>query len=189
MRFVLVIDNDDSFVYSLVRYIQELDVKTVVKRRNELTLESIKQITFSHIVISPGPCTPQEAGIANDIIKTYQQNVPILGVCLGHQCIAHVHHSTVKRALKPMHGKIDTICHDGKGVFKKLPQSFNVTRYHSLVVDDLCSDLEVCATSDLTKEIMAIKHKNYPLFGVQFHPEALLSEHGHALLSNFLSYS
>lgn len=184
---VLLIDNYDSFAHNLVRYIRELGWPCAVARNDAVTLSDIVRLAPSHIIVSPGPCTPREAGISNAVIARFGSSVPLLGVCLGHQCIGDVFGGRVVRALRPMHGKTTMLRHDGSGVFAGLPSPFRITRYHSLVVaaENLPDCLVPTAFSE-EGEIMALRHRHAPIFGVQFHPEAVLTEHGHALLENFL---
>lgn len=185
---ILMIDNYDSFVYNLVQYIGELGEEVVVKRNNEITLEEIESFDPEIIVLSPGPCSPNEAGICIDIVNKFKGKKPILGICLGHQTIGHVFGGKVVKATKPVHGKVHRIKHFNKGVFEGLNNPLNVTRYHSLVVDleSLPQDLEVTAITN-ENEIMGIRHKKYMIEGVQFHPEAILSEQGHEILRNFIN--
>lgn len=185
---ILMIDNYDSFVYNLVQYIGELGEEVVVKRNNEITLEEIESFDPEIIVLSPGPCSPNEAGICIDIVNKFKGKKPILGICLGHQTIGHVFGGKVVKATKPVHGKVHRIKHFNKGVFEGLNNPLNVTRYHSLVVDleSLPQDLEVTALTN-ENEIMGIRHKKYMIEGVQFHPEAILSEQGHEILRNFIN--
>ncbi|MFZ1427678.1 MAG: aminodeoxychorismate/anthranilate synthase component II [Geminicoccaceae bacterium] len=185
---ILLIDNYDSFVWNLARYVSELGHTRIVVRNDATSLEDIAALAPSHIIVSPGPCTPTEAGISNAVITGFGPLVPILGVCLGHQCIGHALGGKVDRARRPMHGKTSRIRHDGSGVFKGLPDPLQVTRYHSLIVEDegLPAALRVTARSE-DGEIMALAHREWPLVGVQFHPEAVLTEHGHQLLRNFLA--
>ncbi|MCR8745000.1 anthranilate synthase component II [Romboutsia lituseburensis] len=185
---ILMIDNYDSFVYNLVQYIGELGEEVVVKRNNEITLEEIESFDPEIIVLSPGPCSPNEAGICIDIVNKFKGKKPILGICLGHQTIGHVFGGKVVKATKPVHGKVHSIKHFNKGVFEGLNNPLNVTRYHSLVVDleSLPQDLEVTAFTN-ENEIMGIRHKKYMIEGVQFHPEAILSEQGHEILRNFIN--
>ena len=187
---VLLIDNYDSFVHNLARYVRELGHATDVRRNDAITLDEIGALAPSHIVVSPGPCTPREAGISNDVIVAFGSRVPILGVCLGHQCLGAALGGRVVRAPRPRHGKTSPIHHTGEGIFAGLPSPFPATRYHSLLVarEGLPDCLEVVATTP-EDEIMALKHRDQPLWGVQFHPESVLTEHGHALLRNFLSLS
>jgi anthranilate synthase/aminodeoxychorismate synthase-like glutamine amidotransferase len=184
---ILVIDNYDSFTYNLVQYLGELGADTKVFRNDEIPVEDIDAMSPSHIVISPGPCTPNEAGITLPLIKRMAGKVPILGVCLGHQAIGQAFGGKVVRAAKVMHGKVSRIRHDGTGVFSHLPDEFIATRYHSLVVEraTLPESLAVTAQSE-DGEIMGLRHRSLPVEGVQFHPEALLTEHGHKMLQNFI---
>ncbi|MBX6364579.1 MAG: aminodeoxychorismate/anthranilate synthase component II [Gemmatimonadetes bacterium] len=185
---VLLIDNYDSFVHNLARYIRELGEQTEVRRNDAIDLAGIAALAPSHIVISPGPCTPREAGISNDVIRAFGARTPTLGVCLGHQCIAWVFGAEVVRAPRPMHGKASPVYHDGRGIFAGIPSPFRAGRYHSLIVprQDLPRALEPRATT-LTEELMALVHREFPIWGVQFHPESILTEHGHTLLRNFLA--
>jgi len=184
---LLMIDNYDSFTYNLVQYFAELGEEVRVFRNDEIIVEDIAKLNPARICISPGPCSPSEAGISVETIKRYAGQVPILGVCLGHQAIGEAFGGKVIRAQKVMHGKTDSIHHAGVGVFKNLPDPFKVTRYHSLAIEksSLPAMLEVTATSS-DGEIMGVRHKELAVEGVQFHPESILSEHGHALLKNFL---
>lgn len=183
---ILLIDNYDSFVHNLARYLQRLGQITHVVRNDAMTAADVAQLQPRAIVISPGPCTPTEAGCSVEIIRQVQ-NIPTLGVCLGHQAIAVALGGKVVRAVQPMHGRASTLEHDGKGLFAGLPPRFEVGRYHSLVVDEgtLPPELQVTARTD-DGVIMAIAHRQRPLFGVQFHPESILTEHGYELLANFL---
>jgi anthranilate synthase component II len=188
---VLMLDNYDSFTYNLVHYIQELGYSVKVVANDELTIDQVRELAPSHIVISPGPCTPNEAGISLDVIKTLAGIMPILGICLGHQAIGQAFGGKVVRAPLPVHGKTSAIHHTGIGVFRQLPNPFSAVRYHSLVLDghELPAELEVTAWADGPGEsavIMGVRHQTLPLEGVQFHPESILSEHGHRLLDNFL---
>ncbi len=185
---ILLIDNYDSFVWNLARYVGELGRPRLVVRNDAIGLGDVEALAPTHIIVSPGPCTPAEAGISNALVSAYAARVPILGVCLGHQCIGAALGGTVARARRPMHGKTSLVRHDGTGLFHGLPDPLRVTRYHSLVVadDDLPAGLRVTARSE-EGEIMALSHREHPLHGVQFHPEAVLTEHGHALLANFLA--
>ena len=184
---LLVIDNYDSFTYNLVQYFGELGAAPLVKRNDEITLEEIARLNPERICISPGPRTPAEAGISNDVIRRFAPDRPILGVCLGHQCMGHVFGGDVIRADRLMHGKTSLIHHDGKGVFAGLSQPFEATRYHSLIVKrDTLPDSLVISAETAEKEIMGLRHKEYPLHGVQFHPESILTVEGKQLLQNFL---
>jgi len=185
---IIIIDNYDSFTYNLVQQIGAFGERMEVYRNDKVSIEEIEEKMPDHIIISPGPCTPKEAGISNDIIKNFSGKIPILGVCLGHQCIAHTYGADVVRARRLMHGKTSMIKHDGKTIFKGLSNPFVATRYHSLIVkeDTLPDFLEVTARAD-DDEIMGIRHKEYPLEGVQFHPESFLTEEGPKLLKNFLA--
>jgi anthranilate synthase/aminodeoxychorismate synthase-like glutamine amidotransferase len=187
---VLLIDNYDSFVHNLARHVRELGETTVVYRNDAISLDEIEALAPSHIIVSPGPCTPREAGISNDVIARFAPRIPILGVCLGHQCLAAALGGQVVRASRPRHGKTSPILHSAGGIFAGLPSPFLGTRYHSLLVtrEGLPEDLEVVATTP-EDEIMALRHRSFPLWGVQFHPESVLTEHGYALLGNFLSLS
>ena len=191
---VLVIDNYDSFTYNLVQYLLELGEEVTVHRNDEISLDRIREANPQQIVISPGPCTPNEAGISVDCIKEFGSSIPILGVCLGHQSIAQAFGGKVVRANQVMHGKTSSIKHDSRGVFANLEGSFIATRYHSLVVEEgsLPDCLEVSAWSndeESSKEIMAVRHRELFVEGVQFHPESILSEHGYQILKNFLDLS
>jgi para-aminobenzoate synthetase component II len=185
---ILLIDNYDSFVFNLARYVGELGYAREVVRNDAVRLEQIETLAPEAIILSPGPCTPKEAGISNAVIASLGARIPILGVCLGHQCIAEVYGGLVVRARRPMHGKTSLVSHDGRGVFKGLPNPLRVTRYHSLVAAPgrVPSELEVSALSP-EREIMGLRHRTHPVEGVQFHPEAVLTERGHDLLANFLT--
>ena len=187
---LLIIDNYDSFTYNLVQYFGEMGADMQVHRNDQITIEEIEKLKPDHICISPGPCTPKEAGISNDVIRKFGATTPILGVCLGHQCIGHVFGGDVVRAGRLMHGKTSKIHHTGKSVFAGLPDPFVATRYHSLIVkrDTLPDCLEITATaSDDESEIMGLRHKTLPIHGVQFHPESILTVEGKQLLKNFLA--
>lgn len=185
---ILLIDNYDSFTWNLYQYFCELGAEVLVRRNDELTLEEIAALMPEKIVISPGPCTPNESGISLAVIARYAGQVPLLGVCLGHQAIAQVFGATIVRAAKVMHGKTSPIYHNGQGVFQGLNNPLTVTRYHSLLIDPatLPECFEVTARSE-SGEIMAIRHREWDLEGVQFHPESILSEQGYQLLANFLN--
>jgi anthranilate synthase/aminodeoxychorismate synthase-like glutamine amidotransferase len=187
---ILLIDNYDSFTYNLVQRLGEIDptLPMQVHRNDRITLDRIDELNPSHIIISPGPCTPREAGISNDVLKRYAGRVPILGVCLGHQCIGHTFGGEVVRNERIMHGKVSPIYHDGKGVFAGLSNPFDATRYHSLVIRRETwnnPDFDVTAWTK-EGEIMGVRHKSWPLHGVQFHPESFLTVEGPRLLRNFL---
>ncbi|SRR5581483_2188440 len=184
---LLVLDNYDSFTYNLVQYFGELGADIVVKRNDEITLDEIAAMNPERIVISPGPCTPREAGISNDVIRTFGKTTPLLGVCLGHQCIGDVFGGDVIRAPRLMHGKTSPILHNDRGVFAGLPNPFEATRYHSLIVkrETLPDCLEITAET-AEKEIMGLRHRELPIHGVQFHPESILTLEGKRLLQNFL---
>jgi anthranilate synthase component 2 len=186
-NMLLMIDNYDSFTYNLVQYFGELKQEVVVFRNDEISLEQVEALTPQHIVISPGPCTPTEAGISVPLIQHFAGKAPILGVCLGHQAIGQAYGGHIVHAKQVMHGKTSPMRHRGAGVFEDLPDAFQATRYHSLVIErkTLPECLEVTAWTD-DGEIMGVRHKSLPVEGVQFHPESILTEHGHALLSNFL---
>lgn len=185
---ILILDNYDSFVYNLSRYVVELGYETQVYRNDALSLQDIEALQPSHIIISPGPCSPNEAGISLSLISHFMKTIPILGVCLGHQAIGQALGGEVVRAKWPMHGKADTISNNGEGVFQGLPQSFKVARYHSLIVakETMPEELKITATTH-RDEVMAFQHVLYPLHGVQFHPESVLTEHGYVMIRNFLS--
>ncbi|MFQ3578041.1 MAG: aminodeoxychorismate/anthranilate synthase component II [Verrucomicrobiia bacterium] len=185
---LLVIDNYDSFTYNLVQYFGELGCEMVVRRNDAITLEEIRQLRPSHICISPGPGTPDESGISMKTIAEFGRVVPILGVCLGHQCIGQLYGGQVIRAERLMHGKTSPVHHDGRGVFKNLPNPFQATRYHSLIVrrETFPSELEITAWT-AENEIMGLRHRTLPIHGVQFHPESILTSEGKQLLSNFLT--
>lgn len=184
---LLMIDNYDSFTYNLVQYFGELDQEILVRRNDRITLDEIKRLRPERIVVSPGPGVPAEAGVSEEVIREFGPAVPVLGVCLGHQALGEVFGGTVERAPELMHGKVSLIQHNAAGLFEGLPQDFKATRYHSLVVrrDDLPDELEVTAWT-ATGLIMGLQHRRYPVYGVQFHPEAILTEHGRDLLKNFL---
>lgn len=187
MRMILLIDNYDSFVYNLARYVSELGLNYCVKRNDALNLADIIALNPSHIIISPGPCTPNEAGISLATIRELGPTIPILGVCLGHQAIGQAYGGKVVPAKQPTHGRASRIWHHQQGLFKKLKNPLWVGRYHSLVVspDELPAELIVTAHSE-DREIMALAHVHHPVYGVQFHPESILTEEGHAIIKNFI---
>jgi len=187
---ILIIDNYDSFAYNLVQYLGELGQEPVVYRNDAVTLQEIEDMQPSHIVISPGPCTPLETGISNDVVRHFRRIIPILGVCLGHQCIGYVYGATIRRAELPMHGKESIIRHDGKTIFSGLVSPLTGARYHSLVIDaaTLPSALEVSAKTE-NGVIMAVRNRQDMVEGIQFHPESILTPDGHSILSNFLGMS
>ncbi|MCY3986039.1 MAG: aminodeoxychorismate/anthranilate synthase component II [Candidatus Dadabacteria bacterium] len=186
---ILMVDNYDSFTYNLVHYLGELGQQIEVKRNDCLDFNFVEDLDPDMIVISPGPCTPREAGISVDIIKRYVGKKPILGVCLGHQAVGYAYGANIVRAERLLHGKTSPIIHDGKTIYKDLPNPFAATRYHSLLVEEasLPSDFEISAWTE-EGEIMGIRHKKFPVEGVQFHPESILTECGKDLLSNFVNY-
>ena len=186
---VLIIDNYDSFTYNLVQYLGELGAELAVHRSRKVSLDALEALAPERIVISPGPCSPREAGISNDVIRHFAGKVPILGVCLGHQCIGDVFGGEVVRADRLMHGKTSMIIHDGAELFEGLDNPFEATRYHSLIVkgETLPACLKITAWTD-RDEIMGIRHKTLPVWGVQFHPESILTAAGKDLLANFLSF-
>ena len=184
---ILLIDNYDSFVYNLARYVRELGEQPVVRRHDATTLQEIEASRPSHIIISPGPCTPGEAGISTDVVRRFGQRTPILGVCLGHQCIGAAYGAGIVRARRPMHGKASGIHHDGTGLFAGLPSPFPAARYHSLAISrsGLPAELRVTASAE-DGEIMAVEHARHPVIGLQFHPESVLTAYGYVLLDRFL---
>lgn len=182
---ILIIDNYDSFVFNVARYFEELGAVTKVVRNDEVSQQDLKT---KAIVISPGPCTPNEAGASMEIMRDYSGKLPILGICLGHQVLGAVFGGVVKRAKNPMHGDSSEIEHDGSGVFKNLPQKFAAGRYHSLIVDHVEGTVLDITARSADGEIMGLKHKHHPTFGVQFHPESILTEHGYDMLRNFLGH-
>jgi len=189
---LIMIDNYDSFTYNLVQYLGELKADVQVFRNDEITIAEIEKMAPDHLMISPGPCTPNEAGISIDAIEHFSGKLPILGVCLGHQSIGQAFGGKIVHAKEIMHGKTSMMHHNNKGVFRQLPSPFEATRYHSLVIekDSLPDCLEVTAWTENEQgemdEIMGVRHKNLPIEGVQFHPESILSQHGHQMLQNFL---
>lgn len=184
---VLVIDNYDSFTFNLVQYLGEMNVDLQVQRNDQITLDQIRALKPERILISPGPCSPREAGLSNEIIRTFAGQIPLFGVCLGHQCIGHTFGGEVVVNSRMMHGKVSPIKHNGKDLFEGMPNPFNATRYHSLVIkrDTLPDCLEITAETE-EGEIMGVKHKTLPVWGVQFHPESILTESGRTILKNFL---
>jgi anthranilate synthase/aminodeoxychorismate synthase-like glutamine amidotransferase len=185
---ILLIDNYDSFVHNLARYVRELGEDTAVHRNDALTLDEIAAMAPSHIILSPGPCSPAESGISIDLIRRFGATIPIFGVCLGHQCIGAAYGGDVVRAGRPRHGRTSPVAHDGSSVFAGLPSPIRVTRYHSLVVarESLPDALRIVATATDDNEIMAVEHRTHPVVGVQFHPESAATEYGYAMLDRFL---
>ncbi|HXC35030.1 MAG TPA: aminodeoxychorismate/anthranilate synthase component II [Candidatus Acidoferrales bacterium] len=185
---ILVLDNYDSFTYNLVQYLGELGAEMVVKRNDEISIDEIRTLKPERILVSPGPCSPRESGLSNEVIRAFSaEGVPVFGVCLGHQCIGHVFGANVAVNYRMMHGKTSPIRHDGKDLFAGMPNPFMATRYHSLVIqrDSVPDCLEITAESD-ESEIMGVRHKTLPIWGVQFHPESILTENGRQILKNFL---
>jgi len=187
---ILLIDNYDSFTYNLVQYLGELGQEPVVYRNDAIALEEIEKLDPTHIIISPGPCTPLEAGVSNDTIRHFRGKIPILGVCLGHQCIGYVYGGLIKRAVLPMHGKDSLVYHDGKTIFGGMASPITVGRYHSLVIgsENVPASLEVSAKTE-DGVIMAVRNKEEMVEGVQFHPESIMTPEGHSILANFLRLS
>jgi anthranilate synthase/aminodeoxychorismate synthase-like glutamine amidotransferase len=186
---ILVIDNYDSFTYNLVQYLGELGADVVVRRNDAITVDEIGELAPKAIVLSPGPCTPKEAGVTVDVIRRWGSSIPMLGVCLGHQAIGEAYGGEVVLADRVMHGKTSQIEHDGTGVFAGLPSPMEVMRYHSLIVDreSIPEELEIVAVAkDDPNEVHAVRHRQHPVYGVQFHPESVMTPHGKALLRNFL---
>ncbi len=186
---ILVLDNYDSFTYNLVQYLGELGAKMVVKRNDEVSIAEIRTLKPERILVSPGPCSPRESGLSNEVIRAFsEEGVPVFGVCLGHQCIGHVFGANVAVNYRMMHGKTSPIKHNGRDLFAGMPNPFAATRYHSLVIqrDTMPDCLEVTAESD-EGEIMGVRHKTLPIWGVQFHPESILTENGRQILKNFLT--
>ncbi len=184
---LLVIDNYDSFTYNLVQYLGEMNVPMRVVRNDQISLEQVAALQPDRLLISPGPCSPRESGLSNDIIREFGPRIPTLGVCLGHQCIGHVFGGNVVVNYRLMHGKTSLVKHNGRDLFEGIPNPFRATRYHSLVIqrESLPECLEITAETE-EGEIMGVRHKQFPIWGVQFHPESILTEHGRALLQNFL---
>ena len=185
---ILLIDNYDSFVHNLARYVRELGFEAVVRRNDAVTLEDVEALAPSHIIISPGPCTPAEAGISTELVRRFGSSTPVLGVCLGHQCIGAAYGGNVVRAGVPIHGKTSVIVHDGSSLFANIPSPLRVARYHSLVIarDAVPDSLRVVATARDDGEIMAVEHREHPVVGVQFHPESAATDYGYAMLDRFL---
>ena len=183
---ILLIDNYDSFVYNLARYTRELGFEPLVVRHDAISVDAVAGLAPSHIVISPGPCSPGEAGISTDVVRQLGATIPILGVCLGHQCIGAAYGAGIVRARRPMHGKPSCIYHDGRGIFTGLPSPFQAARYHSLAISrtSMPRALRITATTD-DGEIMAVEHERHPVVGLQFHPESVLTEYGYRLLDRF----
>lgn len=187
---LLMIDNYDSFTYNLVQYFGELGETPVVVRNDKISLQKIKRMKPARIVISPGPCTPREAGISNDVIRSFSGEIPILGVCLGHQCIGDAFGGRIIRAQRIMHGKTSEVFHDGRFLFKGLPKPFHATRYHSLLIEKKSMPGELLVTAWTGQgEIMGVRHKHHPTWGVQFHPESIMTQDGKSILKNFLELS
>jgi anthranilate synthase/aminodeoxychorismate synthase-like glutamine amidotransferase len=185
---ILVVDNYDSFTYNLVQYLGELGAELVVRRNDQTTIEEVEKLRPERLCISPGPGTPDDAGISNDLIRHFGPRIPVLGVCLGHQCIGQVYGGQIVRADRLMHGKTSPILHEGDGIFAGLPIPFEATRYHSLIVrrETLPAELEVVAETS-EHEIMGLRHREHPVHGVQFHPESIMTGEGKKLLANFLA--
>ena len=185
---ILVIDNYDSFTYNLVQYLGEMQAVLEVRRNDQISIAQIRQLNPERILVSPGPCSPRESGLSNDIIRTFGPQRPLLGVCLGHQCIGHVFGAQVVVNYRMMHGKTSPIRHNGRDLFRGMPDPFAATRYHSLVIqrDTLPDCLEITAET-AEGEIMGVRHKQFPIWGVQFHPESILTENGRQILKNFLA--
>ena len=188
MTTVLVLDNYDSFVYNLARYVAELGQAPDVRRHDAITVDEVAALAPSHIIVSPGPCSPAEAGISTELVRRLGPTTPILGVCLGHQCIGAAYGAEIVRAGRPMHGKVSRIHHQGESLFAGLPNPLTATRYHSLVIapESLPEELRVTATAE-DGEIMAVEHVEHPVVGVQSHPESVLTEHGYQMLDQFLT--
>jgi anthranilate synthase/aminodeoxychorismate synthase-like glutamine amidotransferase len=186
---ILVIDNYDSFTYNLVQYLGELGADVLVRRNDAVGVDEVGELRPTAIVLSPGPCTPKEAGVTVDVIRRWGSTIPTLGVCLGHQAIGEAYGGDVVRAVRVMHGKTSQICHDGSGLFAGLPSPMEVMRYHSLIVErrTMPESLEIVAVAqDDPLEVHAVKHRQHPVYGVQFHPESVMTPHGKSLLKNFL---
>jgi anthranilate synthase/aminodeoxychorismate synthase-like glutamine amidotransferase len=185
---ILLIDNYDSFVHNLARYVRELGEEAIVARNDALTLDDIARMGPTHIVLSPGPCTPAEAGVSTDVVRRFGPTTPILGVCLGHQCIGAAYGGEIVRAGRPVHGRTSHVAHDGTSIFSGLPSPIRVARYHSLVIgrSSLPPELRVLASARDDGEIMAVAHREYPVIGVQFHPESAATEYGYVMIDRFL---
>ena len=183
---LVMIDNYDSFTYNLVQYLGELGTDIRVFRNDQVTVDEIEALAPDHIVISPGPGEPKDSGISNEVIRAFGTKKPILGVCLGHQCIAHVYGGKVTRAPRLMHGKTSNVYHNGHGIYSGVPSPFKATRYHSLIVEEPLPDVLEVAAFTRDGEIMGLRHKEHPITGVQFHPESILTKHGKRILANFL---
>jgi len=185
---ILLIDNYDSFVHNLARYVRELGDEAIVRRNDEVTPADVVALAPSHIILSPGPCSPAEAGVSVEIVRTLGPAIPILGVCLGHQCIGAAYGARIVRAGRPIHGMTSAVAHDEAGIFEGLPSPLRVARYHSLVIDrtSMPEELRVTATSEDDGEIMGVEHRVHPVVGVQFHPESAASEYGYAMIERFL---
>ncbi|MBP6016090.1 MAG: aminodeoxychorismate/anthranilate synthase component II [Candidatus Promineofilum sp.] len=184
---VLVIDNYDSFTYNLVQYLGELGADVRVVRNDAITPDEIAAQRPTHIVISPGPGTPDDGGVSNEVIRRFGPTTPVLGVCLGHQCIGQVYGGVVSRAPRLMHGKTSSVYHNGHGLFNGVPSPFTATRYHSLIVEEALPETLAVTAFTRDGEVMGLQHREYPVVGVQFHPESILTEHGKRILQNFLS--
>ena len=184
---LLVIDNYDSFTYNIVQYLGEMNVAMQIVRNDQITVEQVRELNPTRLLVSPGPCSPKEAGLSNDILREFGPKIPTLGVCLGHQCIGHVFGAKVIVNYRMMHGKTSQIKHNGKDLFAGMPNPFPATRYHSLVIqrDSMPDCLEITAETE-EGEIMGVKHKQFPVWGVQFHPESILTESGRMIFQNFL---
>lgn len=184
---LLVIDNYDSFTYNLVQYLGEMQVPMEVRRNDQVSIDEARAMHPERILVSPGPCSPRESGLSNEIIRAFGPTTPVLGVCLGHQCIGHVYGGEVIVNYRLMHGKTSAIHHNGQGLFEGLPNPFQATRYHSLVIkrETMPACLEVTAET-AEGEVMGVRHREHPVYGVQFHPESILTEHGRTILKNFL---
>lgn len=185
---LLMIDNYDSFVYNLVRYFEELGEEIVIYRNDKISIEDIENMNIDGIVISPGPKSPKEAGVSLEVIDKFKGKLPILGICLGHQCIGYYFNAAIKKGNEPVHGKMFNITHNNEGLFQNVKNPLRVTRYHSLIVsrENLPDNIEITSETE-DKVIMGIKHKEYPIYGVQFHPEAEMTEEGHKILNNFIN--